>query len=297
MARKTASELFRSLAAERRRIIGEWRLLVLSRRIAQAGAQPLPDEIQVRKLLNELVRSQLLVAIEGVTGVYRIDVPYADVIPVADEQIVQEANALAVFSHLTALVHHALTDQIPRTIQVTHYQPPDAGRIPLGTAPEEWSELPLPSLRRPARVGDVPVQWFLTKGAWDFGHTINYSQGLPIYVTDVERTLLDTLRAPGDSGGVALVFRAWRQARGSVNLDRLIEYTERFGQAILRQRVGFVLETLGLAHPRLATWKQKLLRGSSVKLVAAEDFAPAFAADWNLSLNVPSAVLAELKEE
>jgi predicted transcriptional regulator of viral defense system len=125
-------------------------------------------------------------------------------------------------------------------------------------------------------VDKVPVQWFLTKGGWDFGHTISYSQGLPIYVTDVERTLLDTLRAPADSGGVALVFRAWRQARNSLDVDRLTEYTERFDQGILRQRVGFVLEALGLEHPRLGLWKQNLLRGSSVKLVAAEAFAQEF---------------------
>ena len=66
------------------------------------------------------------------------------------------------------------------------------------------------------------------------------------------------------------------------------------GQPVLRQRVGFLLETLGLAHPRLAVWKQSLLRGGSLKLVASEPYAPEFSPDWNLSLNVTSSVLAEL---
>src|SRR5262249_42707299 len=112
-----------------------------------------------------------------------------------------------------------------------------------------------------------------------------------------ERTLLDVLRSPADAGGAAVTLRAWRQARAILNLDRLVQYTERFGQMILRQRVGFVLEALGLHHPQLTAWKKKLLRGSSVKLVAAEPFAPEFSPEWNLSLNVPSSVLAELQEE
>jgi len=247
--------------------------------------------------MRELLRSGFLAPIEGVPGVYRVEAPYADVIPVTDEQVVQEANPLAVFSHLTALVHHALTDQIPAAIQATHYRPPDLGRIPLGTTPEEWVGLAPPPLKRPKQVDAVPVHWFLCRGDWDFGHAIHYSQGLPVYVTNVERTLLDALRSPGDTGGITIILRAWRQAKAVLNLNRLVEYTERFGQSILRQRVGFLLEALGLAHARLAAWKQSLLRGSSVKLVAAAPFAPEYSADWNLSLNVPSAVLAELQEE
>jgi predicted transcriptional regulator of viral defense system len=294
---KEATEFLRRLAAERRRIIGEWRILIECRRIAQAGGVPFPSELSVKKTLRELLRPGLLTPIEGISEVYRVDAPYADVIPTSEEQIVQEANPLAVFSHLTALAHHALTDQIPAAIQATHYKPPDPNRIPLGTTPEEWVGLPLPPLKRPKHVGGVPVQWFCSKGDGDFGHTINYSQGLPIYVTDVERTLLDTLNSPGDSGGITLVLRAWRQAKATLNLDRLVAYTERLGQAILRQRVGFLLESLDLTHPNLAMWKQKLLRGSSVKLLASAPFASQFSAGWNLSLNVPPGALAELQEE
>src|SRR5262249_5575878 len=160
---------FRRLATERRSIVADWRILIESRRIAQAGNTPLPNTADVQKLLGKLQHTNLLIPIDGVAGVYRVDVPYADVIPVSDEQIIQEANPLAVFSHLTALAHHGLTDQIPKKIQATHYTPPNPDRIPLGTAPEEWSGLPLPPLRRPQRVGAVLVQWFLTKGGWDFG--------------------------------------------------------------------------------------------------------------------------------
>jgi predicted transcriptional regulator of viral defense system len=294
---RVALQCLRQFAEERRRIFGDWRLLIECRRVAQSNAMPLPDESYSKKILHELVRRNDAAPVEGISGVFRVDAPYADVLPVTDEQIVQEANPLAVFSHLTALVHHALTDQIPTVIQATHYKPANPGRIPLGTTPEEWVGLPRPPQRRPLQVNGIPIHWYVTKSEWDFGWTISYSQGLPIYVTDIERTLLDVLRSPDDSGGLAVVFRAWRQAQPLMNLDRLIGYTEQLGQAILRQRVGYVLEALGLKHPRLAVWKQKLLRGSSVKLVASAPFASKFSANWNLSLNAPAAVLAELQEE
>jgi predicted transcriptional regulator of viral defense system len=291
------ADLLRRFGLERRRIVSQWRILIEIRRIAQAQALPLPEETQARKTLQELLRRNLLVPIEGVPGVYRVDVPFADVIPISEEQIVQEANPLAVFSHLTALAHHALTDQIPKAVQATHYTPANPERIPLGTAPEEWSGLNLPPLRRPTLVEKVRAIWFLTKGVWDFGHVVSYSQGLPIYITDVERTLIDVIRSPRDAGGITVALRGWRSARSTANLDRLIDYTERFEQPLLRQRIGFLLEALGLTHKKLADWKQHLIRGGSVKLVASLPYAPVFSADWNLSLNVPESVLAELQEE
>src|SRR5579864_700951 len=156
---RIAVELLRRFAAERRRIIGAWRVLVEWRRVAQMKGGPSPEAGQVQKVLRELFRQAALTEIEGVPDVYRVDVPYADVIAVTEEQIVQEANPQAVFSHLTALAYHSLTDQIPGTIQATHYTPPDSNRIPLGTAPEEWVGLSLPRPRRPKRVGTIPVQW------------------------------------------------------------------------------------------------------------------------------------------
>ena len=82
-----------------------------------------------------------------------------------------------------------------------------------------------------------------------------------------------------------------------MNLDRLVDYTDRFENQTLRQRVGFVLERLGRVHPRLEVWRQKLSRGGSVKLVASEGYSPVFSAEWNLSLNAPASALAVLDEE
>ena len=204
-------------------MVSDWRILIEYRRIADSEASPFPNERDVSRVFAEFRADGSLRSVEGVAGVYLLDVPFAEVVPATEEQIVQEADPTAVFSHLTALVHHALTDQLPNLIQVTHYNPPDANRIPLGTTPEEWAGLPQPTVRKPKHVRGVPVRWFATKGDWDFGHEVNYSQGLPVYITDRERTLIDILRTPEGVGGMSIVVRAWKAAKPLLNLDRMIE--------------------------------------------------------------------------
>jgi predicted transcriptional regulator of viral defense system len=297
-SKEISSQLLRRFAGERRRVISTWRLLIECRRIATAEAAPLPGEKDVTKVLAELSAENHLRPVRGTDGdVCVIDVPYSEVVPVTEEHIIQEANPFGVFSHLTALVHHSLTDQLPKAIQVTDYRPPNKDRIPLGTAPEEWVDLPPPPVHRLRAVNDVPVKWFRTKGQWDFGHEVGYNQGLPIYVTDHERTLLDVLRSPSEVGGAVTVFRAWRRAKSLLNVDRLTGYVDRFGQPVLRQRVGYVLTELGLDHPRLTEWRRGLLRGGSLRLLASEPYASEYSAEWNLSLNAPDAARAELKDE
>ena len=145
-------------------------------------------------------------------------------------------------------------------------------------------------------MGETPVVWTNVQSRWDFGVMVGYSSGLPVYLTDVERTLLDALRMPDKCGGIAKVLQAWKAA-DSCDLDRLVTYTERIAIHNLKQRVGFVLEKLGRSHPRLAQWRDRLQRGGSVKLLASGAYSETYSTEWNLSLNVPSSVLAIIEQE
>jgi predicted transcriptional regulator of viral defense system len=233
--------------------------------------------------------------VQGVHGVYVVVAPFASVVPISDEQIVQEANPWAVFSHATAIAHHGLTNDIPQHLTANYIRSPRANRIPLGTTPDDWIELEMPLGSRPRQIGPVTVNWIRTKEAFDFGHCVSSSQGIPIYVTDVERTLLDALRAPAKCGGVQATLQAWKRALGSLNQKRLIQYTERFENAVLRQRVGFLLELAGVSDPSMDKWRKSLLRGGSVRFVAGAPYASSYSERWNLSLNVPAGLLEEFK--
>ncbi len=297
MPRRTiASQILDLLAQDRRAVVADWRLHVVYMRVAHSGAFALPDAAKESRLIRNLQAAGDILLVKGVPGVYRITVPYASVLSCPDEAVIQEANPIGVFSHFTAAAYHDLTDEIPNEFHVTHFGS-SSTRLPLGTTPEDWIDVAQPRRRTPDSINGVRIHWHKSKPQWDFGHTLGYSQGYPIYITDPERTLLDALRFPERCGGTTEVLRIWKRALPSLAIDVLIDYVKCFDQTLLRQRVGFILEKLDVTHPILEEWASRSVRGSSAKLFAKLDFSPTFSERWNLSINVPEAVLSELNED
>ena len=292
-----ASKILRGFAEDRRRVISDWRVGIAARRLAHAENAPLPDEKKAHAILKELMQRGDVVPKKGAEGVYVVDVAYANLLDVSEEQIIQEANPWAVFGFATAMIYHGLTDLPPKEVYVIAFKDGEhLRRVPLGTTPEDWVDVDLPYARRPKTLDETQVVWSEVQSKWDFGVAVGYSSGLPVYVTDVERTLLDALRSPDKCGGIAKVLQAWKGAEGC-HLDRLIAYAERFEIQNLKQRVGYVLDALGRPHPNLARWRGSLQRGGSVKLLASEPYSENYSAEWNLSLNVPPSVLAIIEED
>jgi predicted transcriptional regulator of viral defense system len=291
-----ASRILKELAKSRRRVVADWRILVLARRLAHADNAPLPDQKKAVAIRKELVQRGDLSTIDGVDEVYIVDVAYANLLEASEEQIVQEANPWAVFGFLTAMTHHGLTDLVPREVYaITTRHGDHEKRLPIGTMAEDWSDgFPFLVATQPKKVRKIPVNWTQLTEEPGFGVMVGYSFGVPIYVTDVERTLLDALRKPDKSGGIAKVLQAWRSA-DALDVDKFVSYTDKYNNKILRQRVGFLLEKLGRTHPRLQEWRHDMQRGGSVKLVASKPYSDTYSTEWNLSLNVPSSVLAILE--
>ncbi len=288
-----ASRVLNALADERRVIVADWRFHVTYLRVAYRHSFARPDLRRVKMLVDKFQRNGDIEPIAGVHGVYRVTVPYAATLPAPDAIIVQEANPLAVFSHFTAVAYHELTDAVPSKIYATNHR--DRGiRQPLGTGPEDWTDVPRPPRRTPKLVGDASVIWFQTKPEWDFGHMIGYVLGCPIYITDLDRTLLDALRFPNRCGGIREVLRMWRSAVDRLDLDRMVEYVDRFDQGLLRQRVGFLLEQLDVDHAAFDRWSEGSVRGSSAKLAPDLEFSAHHSERWNLSINLPDSILSEL---
>src|SRR5688572_14418783 len=91
-----SATLLRRFAQQRRRVFASWRAWIELRRMAQVQAEPLPSEQDANKVLTSLLRSGDVVPIEGVRHVYRVEAPFAAVLPVSEEQVVQEADPSAV---------------------------------------------------------------------------------------------------------------------------------------------------------------------------------------------------------
>lgn len=289
------SNILSSFAQERRIIAADWRFHIMYMRVARTQGYALPDTRRLNQLIKRLLKARDIAPFAGISGVYRITVPYASVLPSPQEVIIQEANPTAVFSHFTAAAYNDLTNEIPNAIHLTYLRTRHH-RLPVGTTPEDWNDIPEPRRRMPEAIDGTPVLWSQTKPEWDFGYVVGYVQGSPIYVTDLERTLLDGLRFPDRSGGPMEALRMWKRAASRLRLDVLIDYTKRFDQTLLRQRVGFLLEHLRLTHPILQDWAKNSVRGSSAKLIANLDFSSDYSERWNLSINVPNSILSELND-
>jgi len=231
--------------------------------------------------------------IEGFRHLYEVTVPYARQGFIDEREVLFELHPYAVLSHLSALVFHGLTEEQPKGMTVTVSADVSGGLLPIGSSPLDWEGVPRPQGIRAPKILGRPVEWLKAKPERFFGFAEYQPLGFPVRCTTPERTLIDGLQNPNLSGGIANILCAWVLARDMIDLDALTHQVERYGVAVLRQRVGYVLEQIGLSHPKLDRWRHSSHRGGSSRLVASEPFASTFDERWNLSLNAPIDALRE----
>lgn len=295
------------LATEQRRVFAAWRALVLLRRAtfalsaAQRRWSQLPKSIfDLTPVLRQMERREEIARLPRLGHVYEVTVPYAATGPLDEYAILMEVHPYCALSHASALSFHGLTDDLEKRIVAIAAAQRPVGLYPSGTTVEDWEGLPLVSGTRVARILDRPLRWRVVEPSRFFGVGEYHRFGYPLRVTDRERTLLDGLRDPELCGGLENVLRAWVAGRDALNIDALVEYVERLDIAVLRQRAGFVMDTLGIAHPRLEQWRGMARRGGSSKLLGSAPYSTpdgvaTFSERWNLALNAPLAALHEAR--
>jgi predicted transcriptional regulator of viral defense system len=249
-----------------------------------------PSDLSV--LFRQMRQRGEIKPIRGLRHLYEVTVPYARTGFVEEEEILLEVHPYASLSHLSALVFHGLTDELPQGINAMIPADGTGDLLPLGTDARDWEGLPLVRGRTPERILGRPMAWHRVKPERFFGWRVYQPRGYPVRVTTPERTLLDGLQAPELSGGIENVLRAWVLARDTLDLETLIHYVDRFDVALLRQRAGFVLEELTLSHPRVDAWQGMARRGGSSKLAASAPYSPHYSERWNLSINAPIGALS-----
>lgn len=285
-------DLLRRLAADRRHVVSDWRAMILLRRVLRgegsASSAAAPKTLSdAKRLLDRMVAAGDLRPLEGVGGVYEVIVPYADVGGVGELEVLMETQPCVAASHHTAMAFHDLTEDQPKAI---HAMVPSARGdvgVPPGTSPEEWADLPRAPARFAAEILGRPVRWHRVKPE-RFGGVAEYApEGWSMRVTTPERTLIDGLLDPEACGGIGAVLRGWVKARDLLDVNALAELVEQLDVGVLRQRVGFVMEALGLSHKSLERWRLGATRGGSSRLCASAPYAPTFSERWSLSLNAP----------
>ena len=284
------------LAEERRHILSSWRAHVILRR----ERDPYYPEGRLNRVLSRLQSDELISPIKG-KSLFKVTSPYAQR-SINIYELANEAYPLDILSHSSALEIHRLTDQRSRVLHIyegtsspgtvvkrTSREASDA-IVPAGTTPKEWRTHALPRRVRLKSYEDFTLKTHRLKEDWVFGHSTPSVQGVDVRCTDIERTLIDGLKQPSYCGGLSEVFRAW--VRSDPDPNRLVDYTERLDQLILYQRVGFVMETLGMHHSHFSQWKKdKSPRGGSRVLNPDKDYASSYSGEWNLSINHPTSIL------
>ena len=146
----------------------------------------------------------------------------------------------AAIAYWTALNHHGMTEQLPRTVFVAtnhlvRYPPKEA----------LWFSYKIVSLR-PHRYFGIEKDWI------DDG---------PFDITDREKTIVDGLDLPEYVGGVGEIAKALRSSWKKLNHEKLFAYAARMGNVAVVKRLGFLMESLALGDSETLRKKVKLSTG------------------------------------
>lgn len=67
-----------------------------------------------------------------------------------------------------------------------------------------------------------------------------------VNISDIEKTIIDTLAHPEYSGGITEVAKGIWLAKDRIDLDKLLRYIKRYDKNVVAKRLGYILEILNL---------------------------------------------------
>ena len=161
-------------------------------------------------------------------------------------------------SHYSAVAFHDLTDEIVKSIYVTHEQTPKKTDDKIKDIQQDDITT---AFSKPMR---------FTKNSLDYNNqTIYFLNGQytdklgviqrqDLYVTDLERTLIDITVRPQYSGGIYEVLEVYKKAREQVSVNRIAAYLRKMNFKFpYHQSIGFLLEKANYKEKVLSTFENK----------------------------------------
>ena len=139
--------------------------------------------------------------------------------------VAMELVSPAVIAYWSALNHHGLTEQLPRTVFVATNHP---------------------VRRQPGEVLGVTYKIVSLKPEKIFGVTKDWINEIPFTVTDREKTIIDGLDLPQYVGGLSEIAKALTTSWSELDEKKLRKYATRIGNSAVAKRLGFLMEVLGL---------------------------------------------------
>ncbi len=142
--------------------------------------------------------------------------------------VAMELVSPVAIAYWSALNHHGMTEQVPRTVflQTNH---------PVRRPPKE-------ALGFSFKVVSIRPKKF-------FGIEKDWINEQPFSVTDKEKTIIDGLDLAKYVGGVGEIAKALSQSWEDLSEDKLREYAVKIGNTAVAKRLGYLMEALGLGNP------------------------------------------------
>ena len=109
-----------------------------------------------------------------------------------------------------------------------------------------------------------------------------------VYLSDLEKTVLDGLKMPEYCGGISEVAKGFWMKRDKIKVSKLVDYAEKMDIGAVYRRLGFLLETYDAATTEeLDRLKRKLTR-TYAPLDPTLPMVGTHLSRWRLNLNVDS---------
>ena len=265
-------ELVRRLASEGDRVFTSARARELAPAVGLSAGY-------VRQALHRLARSGWVIRLRK--GLYALSSTVPGVTPAHEFEIAMALVDPAAISHWSALHHHGLTEQAPRSVFVLTTSEASVPRRRRAEAENARDGCP---------VAGVTYRFVQVKPARFFGTEKVWIGEARVTITDPERTLLDGLAKPQYCGDFAEVLHAF-EARGTdLDLPRIIEYALRLDAATAK-RLGWVLARRGVGLSKLERLAALPIKGYR-KLDPTGPRKGPTNARWMIQVNLPGTVKA-----
>ncbi len=142
-------------------------------------------------------------------------------------------------------------------------------------------------LSRDLEVGGTPVKVKLVRPGRLFGIRTAWRRSVRVRVSDPTRTLVDLLDDPSVGGGIRHVADIVDSYLSGSHRDDdlLLEYSERLGNRTVFKRLGYLIETLGLTAPDLASACRTRMSAGVTLLDPSQGTHGPIVSRWRLRIN------------
>ena len=183
---------------------------------------------ETSKFLSKLVKRRILARLSS--GIY--------LILQAGKETIQLNN--------WPLIAHEITKS--RDYFISHYS---AMRLHgMTTHPGTEVYITISKRRAIKHIGDITYRFIYSKPEHFWGGTSHWvTKQEQVYISDIERTLLDGFSRPELCGGFKDVVRGLWNSQHKINWGKLLEYAKKYHNKAAIKRLGYIATMLELEHP------------------------------------------------